>query len=262
MVIFIPTNRFQRLYTEILGRTYTDSSRYIRMFFRAFFKKGEQLWDDDFNQNLTRWSMWVPRVTNYRKYRNIVTVPPLYSPYVTTHILDPAHSNPAEIPAGCNNTIYYYARGMPGAFYLPPLPGSTCYVKGDRNVVMMTDSGWKPMTKHSYKHEDVEISIFASQGAVKRNTVLCRHVVTQKIKFWRIGRRSRVRGLGINRPLHLRKNGVVVGTIFKAQYSSGLTMETDTTFEVGDILDVFVPSSAVFTEPVTMSLIAGLEDIA
>lgn len=257
MALPIPLYRFARRYTDTLGRVFTDHSRLLGKNLRAFWYKGEQLWDDDMNQNMTWWDMLVFRVTNWRKYQNIVQRPPIYSPYITTFIYDPAHTNVSGPPT---NTIYYYARGMLEALHIGYLPGLKCYVKADQNVVIYTDGGWRPITKHDYAKESVEIAIFASIGAVKKDSNLASTVVTRTITFWRTGKRSRVRGLPHNRTLELHKNGVQVGTIYQSQYSSGLSMIADTTFYPGDILSVYVPPEAQWSEPLTMSLVGSVED--
>jgi hypothetical protein len=257
MAFPIPLWRFAKSYAD---RVFTDHSRLLGKNLRAFWHRGEQLWDAEMNQNMGWWEALVARVTNYRKYQNIVTVPPIYSPYITTFIYDPAHRNVSGPPT---NTIYFFARGMQEAIHYGYLPGLKCYVKADRNVVIYTDSGWRPITKHDYAMENVEIAVFASIGAVKKNSILCSTEITRTINFWRSGKRSRARDLSYNYPgLQLRKNGVKVGVIYVAQHGSGLRMDADVTFHPGDILSVYVDEFVRWSEPLSFSIVGSIGDFS
>lgn len=252
--------RFPRKYTETLGRSYTDGSRWLHERIRGVFLRGQQLWDQDLNDALKVWALWRPRDVIYRKYRNRVSKPPYYSPIVESYIIDPAHSGLPD--ANAEDTLYYNSVGMPYPYYLPPLPGWMVYVKADRNFVAYTGAQWLPVLKIDTRDVDVEVAIFMSIGAVKKDAVCAVYTVEKAFAITAAGaRQSRARGVNDNAGFKIRKNGVVVANIIVVPKSSKIQIKGDTAFAVGDRLEIYATPTATFTAPVSVTILGKLLDV-
>lgn len=244
-----------QLISKYAGRIFTDGSRYIRGHMRALFRKGQQLWDDELNNNAYWWSWWSPQWAYYRRdYPNGLNYPYIYDPFMQRYVMDPKFNS--SYPASYKHGLFYYVTGMKEPIISQPIMGNRIYVVADRMVVFFNGTEWKPMFRLPQYDKNFELAAYAM--APKKGKAMFRHVVTQAFKVYQDNEDGRVRGWPITNPdLEIYKNGVKVGRAFKKVYNSGVKMTVDTQFDPGDILEVRLPSQGDVVPWVAISIVGG-----
>lgn len=222
-----------RNYPETMTRIYPNHSKALRGgVFYAFWRTGEQMWDEDLNNGWEWCSWWVGRWAHWRRQ----PVAPYYSPGLTVTIQDRNFWPTAAPPDVVRYTVPMLS--LP----LPPWPGVKVPAIADRVLSAWRGDRWQGVTAwHEYR-DVMEIAMFMSQ--VRRNKVVCTYTVEQPFKMHAVSKSSRVRGWSEKSPPFIvQKNGVDIGTAWKSKYSSGVTLDADTTFAAGDRLSLKMADS-------------------
>jgi hypothetical protein len=215
------------------GLTYTDHSRFLRNHIRGLFLKGQQLWDNDWNNNQEIFALWKQMWAIYRKNQKDGQMPPYYSPYLNRRVLDPKN---APVDGYHDHFIYHWQKGMQYVLYYKPEKGNFCWVDADRTLCVFTNNGWTGLSRLADEEWNVEVAIFIN-GAKKGKNIATK-CVSQPFRLARQRNVSRGEGVIFARPFEILKNGVVVGMISQGKYNCVTTINTDTDFHTGDLLQV------------------------
>ena len=238
-----------RNYPEVMTKVYPNHSKALRGgVFYAFWSKGEQLWDEDVNNGWEWCQWWVGRWAHRRR----MPPAPYYSPGLTVTIQDRFQHPTADPPDVVRYTVPMLS--LP----LPPWEGVKVPAIAERVMsAWRGDRWWGVLAWHEYR-DVIEISMFMSQ--IRKNKVVCTYTVEQPFKIHANSRSSRVRGWPDKNtpPFIVQKNGVDVGVAWKSKYSSGVTLDADTSFAAGDRLSLKAPDAGDGKLGVTVTFIAEL----
>ena len=240
----------ERKYADI---AHSDSSRYLRGKIRALWGKGQQLWDSDINKNWGYWSAWMPMTVIYRRDQK-GNKPPFYSPTVQKYIIDPKW---AVVPDGGEDLVYYFSQGMLEPIYYKPLNGAFAWVQADKMLVAYSQNEWRAAARLGTSDSNVEIAIYAKGVKRLNRPFVASHVVGQPFKLVPSGTFSRARGVDKNAALPILKNGVQVASVYKSEYSSGIS-GGGVTFNTGDILSVQIPAEGSIGDEIMITIIGSL----
>lgn len=238
----------RRAYTDIVRQ---DSSVELRARFRSMWGTGEQLWDVDYNNNLSMLSWWAAiDVWRYSSPSHpwIASVGNFYIARSGAYKDLVVHSSPGGV-----------------TYYVPPV-GAKVYAKAERLCLVYTNSGWKPAFYAKRHPKEIEISLFAHRptaGQVCASYVAAQPFELRKVPGEAFDRWSRFRTNRNESWGYLLKNGVEIGNAFfhrNGGYPSGrVSLLSDvTTFDVGDVLQMRAPSPLMGITWMNFTLLGNL----
>jgi len=208
---------------------------------RAFWRSGEQMWDEALNNAIEWISRWIPMYTVWRSEPYY----PWYSPVMKPFLAEPDHSTAepwiTQVPRG----IVFNSTSTPNDKdkVYKPWAGVTIPVFADRIIVGYGGGdgfSWRGIAAYQEYEDAIEIAFFISE--TRPGEIVASHKVSEPFRLRTNSYSTRVRGYPYDRPqLQVLKNGVPVGTARKYMYTSGLLMDADTDFETGDLLQIFAP---------------------
>lgn len=215
------------------GLTFTDTSYEYKNRIRVGFTKGQQLYDQDWNNNSEWFGLWLGMWAFFR--RNIYNgqTPPYYNPGMIRQVLDVKHSNPSANHA---DFIRYTLTTTGRTFWYAPMIGAKAWVDADRMLVLYTASGWKPVARLLDRQWDVEIAIFACGG--KKGEIVARKRVSQPFRLTKLQQASRGRFMSKGYPYAILRNGVQVGSISQGDAICRVSVTADVDFVAGDVLSI------------------------
>ena len=231
--------RPERKYPVDVGHPYPDHSRELKGgVLRAFRYKGEQMWDEDMN-NVFKWiNLWMGRWAHYRE----VPRHPYYTPTRRLYLIDDRwysgihwDDEDPDYP----HAIYFENPGEDN--YLYPFQGAKCSVVADRTLVCFGNSGWKILCYFQEFRDIIEIAMFCSE--TRRGRSMFSYRVERPFRLPK-GTAVRTRNYPFVRPdPEVYRNGVFIGWVVISQFSSRISFESDTVFEVGDLLEFRCPDN-------------------
>ncbi len=214
------------------GWTYTDTSKFYKNKIRFSFTRGQQLWDDDWNNNMDWWGLWLGMWAQYRRNVHDNQMPPYYSPNSRRTVYDPKHSNP---PGGHVDFIRYVNLLSGISYWYQPMLGSKAWVDADRMYICYTRAGWKPVARLRDKQWDMEIAIFAAGG--KAGEIVARKTISQPFRIEKKYNACRGKFFSQGEPYQILRNGVVVATINQGEYVAKVSFTPEfLDFQTGDVL--------------------------
>lgn len=257
----------ERTYHQLNAVAYPDHSRPLTGMdgiIRAFWRKGEQMWDEDMNNSLEWFRWWEMSYAHHRwqspKY-------PWYSPALTIYIVETDHNADPD-PENDHAVFWQFLTGTMPAFPLKPWPGVTTTILADRQWIGYRQNpggsggGWQGLSMFQEYVDEIEIAFFISETRADR--IIAQHIVKEPFRLHADCYSGRVRGWTKYGQISILKNGVAVG--FAAQYEessavrafSGLPVE----FEEGDVLSLKAPAVSPFVgniyKAVSVSLVGEL----
>ena len=230
-----------RDYHQLNAVAYPDHSRPLAgmgEFIRAFWRKGEQMWDQDMNTSLEWWRWWT-NVNIMNRWNSPQY--PWYSPYYRTYVIEPDHNRPEPQPETIHAVWHQYTQ-PPFAFYpLKPWAGVTVPVLADRQWIGFSGSGWRGLSMFQEYADEIEIAIFISE--TRANRIVAQHTVKEPFRLHPTCYSGRVRGWTQFGTLSILKNGVAVGFAAQYEFSSAVRAigGAPITFNTGDVLAIKAP---------------------
>lgn len=234
----------------------SNSSRFIRARVTSFWTKGQQAWDEDFNNTMTYWNAWMPMWTDWRRNYQPFKAAPWYAPF-PKFVIDPKHYvPPTPLPDALKHMVYLSTPFIPLIY--KPWSGAKAYVKADRMVVTFTGVEWKPAFRLPQLDKNFELAVYAYK--ITPGKVIFRYKVSQPFRLYAGNQDCRVRGWNtFFGTLQLKKNGAVCGGLAQSEHWSGISLSDDVDFLEGDILEMWAPEGPVGNW-VSVSIIGGFLD--
>lgn len=236
-----PERMIERGYPDIER---PDHSRELRNKFRAYWAKGEQLWDVDLNNNFRFMNWWNALAVDFRRKP--------YGPYP-----DRQGGYSAIIDAGeWKDCIGFLGSAEPE--FLRPFKGAMVYIVADRMFIGYDGSQWRPVAESPFFwRPSVEVALFATQP--HPNAVFISHTFDKPVMFKADGRGCRTRNISSWVQVEVLKNGEPVGTLStSADGLSRVRFNGDTTFAADDVLALKSPLKLLGTRNVSVSLLGKL----
>lgn len=257
----------ERTYHDLNSVAYPDHSIQLTGMggevLRAFWRKGEQMWDEDMNNTFEWLAFWAAPYVYWRSEPHYVW----YSPYTKLYVTEPDHCTIEPFISATPLALVYDSISTPNEFdrVYKMYPGSRALAIADGVYFGRTTGGGGVTTIKGLAHiqeyvNEIEIAFFFSE--TRSGEIAGGHTVVEP--FWLRGGTysSRLRGWPRTSasvaPLSVLKNGVVVGHVHKYQYGSGLVMLENTQFDAGDRLEIKAPDVYGARRSVYLSLVGEL----
>jgi len=256
-----------RDYHQLNAVAYPDHSRPLAGMdgiIRAFWRKGEQMWDQDMNNSMEWFDWWM---ADYAMNRWFGPNYPWYSPDYRIFLIEPDHNvEPTEIRM--LHSVYHLWPSLPSWRNLKPWPGVMIPILADRQLVGFHqptgggDGGWQGLAMFQEYVDEIEISIFISETRADR--IVAAHTVKEPFRLHADCYSGRVRGWTQFGQLAILKNGVQVGYAYQSEHSSGVRAISGlpVEFNTGDVLALRAPPVSPFVgkiyKGVTVSIVGEL----
>ena len=252
----------ERTYHQLNAVAYPDHSFVVpgkHEVLRAFWRKGEQMWDEDMNNNFEWIAFWT---APYTFWRNDDPRAVWYSPYLKLFSSEPDHVSDSRTPWKVDTPRALIVDSV----FNPPeddraykmWSGSKAIALADRVLFgCWSDGGNIRGLAYAQEYVDeIEIAMFFSE--TRKNRIIGAHTVAEPFRLRGNSYSSRVRGWPIDSRLEVLKNGALVGYLIKSEFSSRLAMVVDTVFNTGDVLQVKTPGDVGIKRAVTVSIVGEL----
>lgn len=237
----------ERTYHQLNAVAYPDHSRPLTGMdgvLRAFWRKGEQMWDEDLNNAIEWVGRWWANSYAYQRWQKPRY--PWYSPYLTIYIVEEDHN--IDPDPEHDHAVFWQFQIFPfPKFPLKPWSGVLTTVLADRQLIGYTEAnGWQGVSMFQEYVDEVEIAIFISETRADR--IVAMHEVKEPFRLHPTCYSGRVRGWTQWGQLSILKNGVAVG--FAAQYEESSAVRAiggaPITFNTGDVLAIKAPPVSPF----------------
>ena len=237
----------ERTYHALNSVPYPDESMKtpgLHDVIRAFWSRGEQMWDEDFNNSGEWLSYWTAPWCHYR-FDNPRSID--YTPTFRKFLTEPDKTNREPYISEVPIAIAHDGPSSPEfEFGYQLWTGCKVTVIADRVLAARRgggSNGIRGLAVYQQYVDEIEIAIFMSE--TRRGQIVAAFRVVEPFRLKVDNYSSRVRGWpstssGLQQ-LDILKNGVKVGTAYKADFSSGIRMLADTDFNTGDDLQIKAP---------------------
>lgn len=193
-----------------------DSSIELRNKMRAYWGRGEHLWDVDVRNNFQFANWWLaPKVIWRRDSR---------PPWPVSDLNDYV----SRVP---DYSLIWSSSGS--GWSQKPFRGAKAYVQADYTYVGFDGNNWKVMCEVPIWKPRMVLSFYISASGYNDRV---KWVVEQAFWVPKNAPFSRSRGLSQKRACTIYKNDEEVGRAFQSDSEGGIRFNEDTTFEVGDII--------------------------
>lgn len=257
----------ERTYHDLNAVSYPDHSLLLGGIggevLRAFWRSGEQMWDEDMNNTFEWLAFWAAPYVFWRSEPRY----PWYSPYMKIYVTEPDHCTVEPFISATPLALVFDSVSTPNEddrVYLLHV-GARALAIADGVYFGRTTGAGGATTIEGLAHiqeyvDEIEIAFYFSE--TRSGRIAGGHTVIEPFRLGASSYSSRLRGwpqtTASVAPLAVLKNGTVVGHVHKYKYGSGLVMIDSTQFDEGDRLDIKAPDVYGSRRGIYLSLVGEL----
>lgn len=248
----------ERTYHSLNAVSYPDHSRTVTGMddvIRAFWQDGEQMWDEDFENNREWLAYWQAPYVFWRSEPRW----PWYSPTLKLFVSEPDKCTVEPWVSDTPRAIIYDAIGTEADKAYRMWSGARAFAIAE-GVYFGCFSGSgniQGIARVQEYLDEIEIAMFFSE--TRRGQFLGGYQCVEPFRLHQKSYSSRVRNWSyLADQMEVWKNDARVGYIRKYMYSSGLVMDGDVDFDVGDWLRIKSPDTVGVRYGVTISIVGEL----